>query len=77
MLSGTNVYTRSHVFFEGFRALVGIGPAMMPPSALAILRSMCSPGRRKEIVFLFFAAVAPNGFVTGAVFGAFLAQLAW
>ena len=49
--------------------ILGIGPAMCLPNAVAILGTTYPPGLRKNIVFAIFGAVAPGGAVIGAVFG--------
>jgi MFS family permease len=77
LIAGVAVYSHSLVFFAFCRAMQGIGPAVLMPCSLAILGRTYKPGRRKEMVFAIFGAVAPGGFVIGAVFSSLLAQLAW
>ena len=77
LVAGLSVYTSSAIFFDVCRALQGIGPAFILPNGLAILSSVYPPGRRKEMIFAFFAAAAPVGFVVGALFGSLFAQLLW
>lgn len=77
LISGFTVYSHSQIFLDICRALQGIGPAILLPSSLAILGQAYPPGRRKEMVFSFFGATAPNGFTLGAVFSGIMAQLAW
>ncbi|KAI9881603.1 MAG: hypothetical protein M1830_000167 [Pleopsidium flavum] len=77
LIAGLSAYTSSTIFFDVCRALQGIGPAFLLPNGLAILSGAYPPGRRKEMVFAFFAAMAPVGFVVGAVFGSLFAQLVW
>lgn len=50
-------------------SILGIGPAMCLPNAVALLGATYPPGLRKNIVFAVFGAVAPGGAVIGAVFG--------
>ncbi|KAK8161789.1 YOR378W-like protein [Phyllosticta citrichinensis] len=77
LISGFTVYSHSQIFLDISRALQGIGPAVLLPSSLALLGQAYPPGRRKEMVFSFFGATAPNGFTLGAVFSGIMAQLAW
>jgi hypothetical protein len=55
----------------------GIGPALVVPNALALVGMSYGPSPRKNMVFAFFGAAAPTGWVFGAVFSSLLAQLAW
>lgn len=77
LVAGLSVYTSSAIFFDICRALQGIGPAFLLPNGLAILSSVYPSGRRKEMIFAFFAAAAPVGFVVGALIGSLFAQLLW
>ena len=77
LVAGLSVYTSSAIFFDICRALQGIGPAFLLPNGLAILSSAYPSGRRKEMIFAFFAAAAPVGFVVGALIGSLFAQLLW
>lgn len=77
MVAGLTVYTSSPIFFDTCRALQGIGPAFILPNGLAVLSRAYPPGRKKEMIFALFAAMAPVGFVVGAVFGSLFAQLVW
>jgi MFS family permease len=79
LLAGFSVYSTSTgpIFFDCCRAFQGIGPAFLLPNAIAILGRAYEPGRRKEMVFSFFGATAPSGFVFGAVFSAIFGQLTW
>ncbi len=61
LLTGVTVYSHSHVFFEVCRAMGAIGPVMMLPNAKATSGSVYPPGRRKEMIFSFFALAAPDG----------------
>ncbi|KAI1477261.1 major facilitator superfamily-domain-containing protein [Daldinia eschscholtzii] len=72
---GLAVYS-NHILFIFARVLQGIGPAIILPNGLAILGVTYAPGRRKEMVFAIFGAMAPTGSVIGSLFAAILA-LAW
>lgn len=47
------------------------------PNALAILGGTYPPGLRKGVIFSFFGATAPNGFIVGGIFSSLLAQKVW
>lgn len=49
----------------------------MLPNGIAILRTTYEPGVRKAIVFGAFRAIAPSGFVIGALFSSLFAELVW
>lgn len=72
---GLAVYS-NHVLFIFARVLQGLGPAVVLPNGLAILGVTYAPGRRKEMVFAIFGAMAPTGSVLGSLFAAIFA-LAW
>lgn len=76
LICGFAVYG-GHILFIVARAFQGIGPAILMPNALAILGKMYPPGWRKNIVFSLFGALAPNGFVLGALFSSIFAEFAW
>ncbi|KAF2671836.1 hypothetical protein BT63DRAFT_369697 [Microthyrium microscopicum] len=75
--AGFAAYTGQQVFFDICRAMQGVGPAIVMPNGLALFGRAYPPGIKKNIVFSIFGAVAPAGFVTGAVFGSLFAQLVW
>ena len=75
--AGFTVYTGRQIFFDVCRALQGIGAAMVAPNALALLARAYPPGKKKNIIFSLYGAMAPWGFVVGALFGAIFAELAW
>lgn len=79
LLAGiANYVQHSSVFFSFCRGMQGIGPAVLLPNGLAILgRTYHSPGRRKHLVFAFFGASAPSGFLIGCLFSGMLAQLSF
>ncbi|KAE8341758.1 hypothetical protein BDV24DRAFT_150881 [Aspergillus arachidicola] len=76
LLAGFSVWS-NQVFFDCCRALQGMGPAMLLPNAIAILGRAYPPGLRKEMIFSFFGATAPSGFIIGGVFSSILAQMTW
>ena len=76
LLAGFSAWSNP-IFFDCCRAFQGIGPAFVLPNGIAILGRSYPPGRRKEMVFCLFGAVAPGGFILGAVFSTLLAQLVW
>ena len=59
MVAGVAVYS-NHVLFVFARVLQGIGPAITLPNGLAILGATYAPGRRKQMAFAAFGAVAPG-----------------
>lgn len=75
--AGFSAYVGRQVFFDVCRAFQGIGAAMLAPNALALLGRAYAPGVKKNIVFSLFGAMAPWGFVIGALFGSIFAQLTW
>ncbi|TKA66902.1 hypothetical protein B0A49_09529 [Cryomyces minteri] len=75
--AGFSVYPGRQIFFDVCRAMQGIGPALCLPNALALLGRAYAPGIKKNIVFSLFGAMAPMGFVIGALFGSIFGQLAW
>lgn len=76
LLAGFSVWSNP-IFFDCCRAFQGVGPAMVLPNAIAILGRTYPPGLRKEMIFSFFGATAPSGFIVGGVFSSIFAQLVW
>ncbi|KAI4868390.1 MFS general substrate transporter [Hypoxylon rubiginosum] len=76
MICGLAIYS-NHVLFIFARVLQGIGPAIVLPNGLAILGVTYAPGRRKEMVFAIFGAMAPTGSVLGSLFAALFALTWW
>lgn len=74
-------FNPSLVGFDVIRGLIGIGPAILLPNAIAVLARLNQPGSlAKMISFCIYAATAPNGFILGGVFSALLsknANLGW
>ena len=75
--AGFSAYVGRQVFFDVCRAFQGIGAALLAPNALALLGRAYPPGIKKNIVFSLFGAMAPWGFVMGALFSSIFSQLAW
>lgn len=68
-------YTSSLIGFDILRGLMGIGPAILLPNAIAILGRLNPPGSlAKMISFCTYAATAPNGFVLGGLFSGLITQ---
>ncbi|KAK4543251.1 hypothetical protein LTR36_005801 [Oleoguttula mirabilis] len=76
MVAGLSVYS-NYVLFIFARVLQGIGPSIIMPNGLALLGALYEPGNRKNMAFAAFGACAPGGSITGSLFGAIFAQLAW
>ena len=77
LVCGFAGFTTSAVFFDVFRALQGIGPAIMMPNSQALIASYYPPGFKRNLCLGLFEAVAPSGFIVGALFGGIFAQLVW
>lgn len=75
--AGFSAYVGRQIFFDICRAFQGIGAALLAPNALALLGRAYPPGIKKNIVFSLFGAMAPWGFVMGAIFSSIFAQLTW
>jgi MFS family permease len=75
--AGFSAYTHRPVFFDVCRGFQGIGAALLAPNALALLGRAYPPGIKKNIVFSLFGAMAPWGFVLGALFASLFAQYSW
>lgn len=77
LVVGFSGFTRSDVFFNIARALQGIGPAFSMPNAVALIGHYFPHGQKKTNYFAAFGAVAPFGFVLGALISGIFAQLVW
>ena len=75
--AGFSAYVADHVFFDICRGFQGVGAALIVPNALALLGRAYPPGIKKNIVFSLFGAMAPWGFVIGAIFASVFATLTW
>lgn len=77
LVVGFSGFTNSDVFFNIARAFQGVGPACSMPNAVALIGHYFPHGQRKTNYFAAFGAVAPLGFVLGAIFSGIFAQLVW
>ncbi|PPJ58671.1 hypothetical protein CBER1_03963 [Cercospora berteroae] len=75
--AGFSAYIGDQIFFDICRAFQGLGAALLAPNALALLGRAYPPGIKKNIVFSLFGAMAPWGFVVGAIFASMFAEVAW
>ncbi|KAI4159294.1 MAG: hypothetical protein LQ342_006698 [Letrouitia transgressa] len=76
LLCGAGYYSND-IFFSTARGFQGIGPAFIAPNALALVGRIYPEGMRKNLVFAFYGACAPAGYVIGAAFSSLLAQRAY
>ncbi len=76
LLCGFAGLTKSNVFFTTMRGLQGIGPALMMPNSQALIASFYPESFKKNVCLALFGAIAPSGFVVGALFSGLLADLA-
>lgn len=58
-----------------FRALSGIGGGLMTPNCVALLGITFPPGKKRNVAFGLFGAMAPVGAAGGCLFAALLGQL--
>ncbi|KAK6463011.1 major facilitator superfamily domain-containing protein [Scheffersomyces coipomensis] len=77
LITGFAAFAKSSIFFDVMRACQGMGPAIMMPNSQAIIGSYYPPGGRKNICMAAFGAVAPTGFIFGAIFSGIFSQLVW
>lgn len=77
LLCGFTGFTTSHVFLSTMRGLQGIGPAIMMPNSQALVGNFYPNGRRKNMCFALFGAVAPSGFIIGALFSGLFTDVVW
>ncbi|KAG7662001.1 uncharacterized protein J8A68_004501 [[Candida] subhashii] len=77
LLCGFAGLTKEPIFFDTMRALQGIGPAIMMPNTQALIGSFYPEGMRKNICMAMFGAVAPSGFLVGALFSGLLTVRVW
>jgi MFS family permease len=76
VLAGFAVYS-GPILFDCCRAFQGVGPAFLLPNGIAILGTTYEPVMRKAMVFSAFGAMAPSGFVIGALFSSLFAEFVW
>ncbi|EGW32389.1 uncharacterized protein SPAPADRAFT_55850 [Spathaspora passalidarum NRRL Y-27907] len=78
LMCGFAGLTTSTVFFDIMRAFQGIGPAIMMPNTQALIGSFYPESKKKNICMACFGAVAPSGFILGALFsGLFTVKVWW
>ncbi|KAF3060814.1 Drug resistance protein [Trichoderma lentiforme] len=77
LLAGFGVYPKTPAFFITCRAFQGVGAGLILPNCLAILGQTYPPGRRKELVFSIFGAMAPAGFIVAGIFAALVSERVW
>lgn len=77
LLAGFGVYAKTPAFFIACRAFQGVGAGLILPNCLAILGQTYPPGRRKELVFSIFGAMAPAGFIVAGIFAALVSERVW
>lgn len=77
LIVGFSGFTTSDVFFNVARAMQGIGPACCMPNAVALIGHYFPAGKKKMNYLAAFGAVAPAGFVFGALFSAIFTQFVW
>lgn len=77
LVAGFSAFAGSDIFFNIARALQGVGPALAMPNAVALIGHYFPHGPKKMKYFATFGAVAPGGFVIGALFSGIFTQLVW
>ena len=77
LVCGFTAFTTSDVFLSTMRGLQGIGPAIMMPNSQALIGNFYPNGRRKNMCFALFGAVAPSGFIVGALFSGLFTDVVW
>ncbi|KAJ7785595.1 major facilitator superfamily domain-containing protein [Mycena olivaceomarginata] len=68
-------FARSPAFYDAARGLAGIGAGLMLPTAVALLGQAYPPGRKRNLAFGLFGALAPFSGAGGSVLEVLLAQL--
>ncbi|KAF8209597.1 major facilitator superfamily domain-containing protein [Mycena galopus ATCC 62051] len=68
-------FARSPAFYDTARGLAGIGSGLMLPTAVALLGQTYPPGRKRNLAFGLFGALAPLSGAGGSVLEVLLAQL--
>ncbi|KAG7847834.1 hypothetical protein KL941_002013 [Ogataea angusta] len=76
LLAGLSKYSGSIEFFDICRALQGLSVSAAVPNALGLMGHYLPAGKLRNLAFGFFGAVAPLGFVLGALMSSVLAQFA-
>ncbi|KAJ7186549.1 major facilitator superfamily domain-containing protein [Mycena filopes] len=68
-------FARSPAFYDAARGLTGIGAGLMLPTSVALLGQTYAPGRKRNLAFGLFGALAPFSAAGGSVLEVLLAQL--
>ncbi|XXH05138.1 DNA-directed DNA polymerase gamma mip1 [Hypoxylon texense] len=78
LIAGLSVYTpRPYAVFLFARIMQGIGPALLVPTAVALLGVTYVPGPRKSMLFAIFGAMAPASAVISPAFTSLIALARW
>ncbi|KAI1393826.1 MFS general substrate transporter [Hypoxylon trugodes] len=78
LAAGLAVYTpRPYAVFLFARIMQGVGPALLVPSAVALLGITYVPGQRKAMLFAMFGAMAPASAIISPAFTGLLALARW
>lgn len=78
LICGFLVYAKSTVAFDIFRAMQGIGPAILMPTTQAMIGNYWAPGSSKQhAAFAFLGAVAASGFTLGGLISGALTRVWW
>ncbi|VVT50205.1 uncharacterized protein SAPINGB_P002653 [Magnusiomyces paraingens] len=75
LVCGLVHYSKSSIFFSVCRALQGIGPAFINPTAAGIFGSYYPVGPRRVLVMCIFGGAGPTGFTMGSLFSGLITQL--
>lgn len=76
ILAGISKYSESIEFFDVCRGMQGLSFAASFPTGLGLIGHYYPNSKEKTMVFALFGAVAPGGFVIGALWNSLFAQLA-
>ncbi|KAJ7108924.1 major facilitator superfamily domain-containing protein [Mycena crocata] len=68
-------FARSPAFYDAARGLTGIGAGLMLPTAVALLGQTYPPGRKRNLAFGLFGALAPFSAAGGSILEVLPAQL--
>ncbi|KAI1771331.1 MFS general substrate transporter [Hypoxylon cercidicola] len=78
LIAGLSVYTpRPYAVFLFARIMQGIGPALLVPTAVALLGVTYVPGPRKAMLFAIFGAMAPASAIISPAFTSLIALAQW
>ncbi|KAI0180061.1 MFS general substrate transporter [Hypoxylon sp. FL1284] len=78
IIAGVSVYTRwPYAVFLFARIMQGVGPALLIPTAVALLGVTYVPGPRKAMLFAIFGAMAPASAIISPLFTSLIALTQW